>query len=116
MKYNIGHINLIHILIIGLTLSYIGYKKNLTYKHVYNFLGLLALLIPFLVHRPQLTKINYWNIIRIFHYIIYMPILLYIAYYKTLSSANYNNLFITGIIIIVYHLYKLSGRYKKLIL
>jgi len=112
MKLDIKYINLMHILVQGLLLTFIGYKKNETYNFLYYILAVLALLIPFSNHLPRLS-FDYWNIINIVHYIIVIPMFLYIAYngyYQKLSDSEYKNIFIFGINIMIYHSYKLFNR------
>ena len=112
MRLEMKYINLMHILIQGLLLTYIGYKKNDSPKFLYVIIGIFALSIPFYNHLPRLS-LGYWNLINIFHYLIIIPLFLYIAYYgynKKLTNNNFNNLFISGIIIMIYHSYKLYKR------
>jgi len=106
-------INLVHILIQGSLLVFIGYKKEKTPKFIFYILALLALLIPFSIYRPS-TSISYWNLVNIMHYLFVMPLFLYIAYKQKFTKEIYENIFIFGIIVIVYHLYKLFIRIKKL--
>jgi Ca2+/Na+ antiporter len=113
MNYNISHINAFHVLVVGALLAYIGKKKNNTHKYVYYLLGIATLLIPLSISLPSFD-LNYWNIIKLLHYLVFLPGLLYLTYYQKFSEETYNNLFISGIVIIVYHLYKLSGRYERL--
>jgi len=109
MMFDLKTNNLIHIFIQGLLLTYIGYMKNKTHKYVFYLLGLIALTIPAVVHLPNF-QLNYWNMIAWLHYIGIMPLLLYIAYKQKLSKDSYQNLFIFGIIIIIYHSYKYYSR------
>ena len=114
MNLEMKYINLMHILVQGLLLTYIGYNKNNTPKFIYIIIGILALLIPFYNHLPRLS-FSYWNLVNILHYLIIIPSFLYVAYYgyqKKLTENIYNNLFISGIIIMIYHSYKL---YKRII-
>ena len=112
MILEIKYINLMHILVQGLLLTYVGYMKNNTPKFIYYIIGILALLIPFYNHLPRFS-FSYWNLINILHYIIIIPSFIYIAYYgyyNKLTTNNYNNLFIIGIITMLYHSYKLYNR------
>lgn len=113
MKYNISHINAFHVLIVGSLLAYIGKKKNNTHKYVFYLLGAISLIIPLSINLPK-YKLSYWNIVKLLHYLLFLPIFLYISYYQNFSEETYNTMFISGIIIIVYHLYKLSDRYTRL--
>ena len=114
MNYNISHINVFHVLLVGSLLAYIGKKKNKTNKYIFYLLGVISLIIPLSINLPN-SKLSYWNIIKLSHYLLFLPGMLYIAYYQNFSEETYNTMFISGIVIIVYHLYKLSGRYKRLI-
>lgn len=115
MNLQMKYINLMHILVQGLLLVYIGFKKTETPKFIYIIIGVLALLIPFSMHRPNIS-INYWNIVNIIHYLFIMPAFLYLSYegyYNNASNISpemFNNIFITGIIIMIYHIYKLYTR------
>ena len=101
MNYNISHINLFHILVIGAVLVYIGKKKNKTNKYIFYLLGVISLIIPFSIKLPN-SKLTYWNIIKLSHYLLFLPLLLYIAYNQTFSEDTYDTMFIFGIIIIVF--------------
>jgi hypothetical protein len=104
-------INIIHILIQGSLLVYIGKKKNETPTFIYYIIGILALLIPFNIHKPTIST-SRLNLINIVHYIIVMPLFLYIAYKQKFTIETYDNIFILGIIIIVYQLSKVVKRLK----
>ena len=109
-------INLIHILFQGLLFFYIGLMKNKTNTIAYWLLLLLTLSIVLLVPIPKNFKITYWNAIKISHYIIFLPLLLYLSYLglykKNISNNVYDFLAILGIFIILYHSYKLYQRLK----
>tara|TARA_B100000768_G_scaffold181462_1_gene204555 strand:+ start:1345 stop:1707 length:363 start_codon:yes stop_codon:yes gene_type:complete len=119
MKYNLSHINLFHVLVLGSLFIYHGKKKDKTPKFITRVLGLMGIGILFSVHFPKSLKLTYWNIINYTHFIIFAPFLFYLAYKNEkdikLSNNTYESLFILGLIIILYHSYKLTKRYKKLI-
>ena len=105
-------INMVHIFIVGTVLAFIGFKKNKTPKKVFYLLYVLCLLLVFLVGIPK-PKLSYWNVIKIVHYLLILPALLYIAYTKEFSNNTYNIIMATGIGIIGYHSFRLFGRLKK---
>ena len=115
MKYNISHINVFHMLVLAPLLIYLGKKKDKANKKLYYLLGIIALSIPLSVHFPRSLNLSYWNMVKILHYAVFMPGLLYIAYKQKLTKNGYDGLFILGIIIFIYHGYKLSGRLNRLV-
>ena len=106
---NISHFNLIHIIFQGLILFLIGLLKDKTPKFLFYSLGFECILIPIFIGIPQL-KLNYWNIIKIIHYILILPILLFISIKQKFSNSIYDNIMISGILIMIYHSFKLSKR------
>ena len=66
----------------------------------------LVILIVVLVPLPSNLSLGYWNLIHITHYLIFLPWLLYIAYQQKVNPDRYETLFITGVIIVIYHAYK----------
>lgn len=110
---DIKKINLIHIFITGLLLVYIGYKKKDTEKLAYYLLGLMTILIVFLVPFPSsILNLSYWSMIHWTHYLIILPAFAYITYLglynKPMTNELYDGLLGTGLVVIVYHLYKYS--------
>jgi hypothetical protein len=103
---SLAQINLIHALLIGTILIYIGHYKEKSNHLAYYLLGLLAILIVVLVPLPSNLSLGYWNLIHIIHYLIFLPWLLYIAYQQKVNPDRYETLFITGVIIVIYHAYK----------
>ena len=102
---NMKIINLIHVFITGIVLVYIGYKKQNTPKWAYNLLYVLSALIILLVSIPSIS-LNYWSMVKIIHYLIILPLFVYVAYYKNLSNEGYNGLMGLGLVVIFYHAYK----------
>lgn len=100
-------INLIHIFIISSILVYIGYNQTLADDNSYLALLIAASFIPILVPIPSLENISGMTAIQIFHYLAILPFLIYVSYMgyieRNLGDASYNTLFITGIIIFIYH-------------
>jgi len=109
MKY----VNLLHILVIGASLVYIGYFQNKSAKPIYYLLGLLGLAIVFFVPLPKLDFTNMRNLLYIAHYILFIPGFLALAYFglqQKISKETYISLGFIGLFIIIYHLYKLIVR------
>ena len=109
MKY----VNLLHILIIGASLVYIGYFQNKSPRWIYYLLGLLGLTIIFLVPFPKLDFTNMRNLLYSAHYILFIPGFIALAYYglkQKINKETYVTLGFIGIFIIIYHLYKLITR------
>jgi hypothetical protein len=109
MKY----VNILHILVIGASLVYIGYFQNKSKKPIYYLLGLLGLAIVFFVPFPKLDFTNMRNLLYIAHYILFIPGFLALAYFglqQKISKETYITLGFVGAFIIIYHLYKLIIR------
>ena len=109
MKY----VNLLHILIIGASLVYIGYFQNKSPTWIYYLLGFLGLTIIFLVPFPKLDFTNMRNLLYIIHYILFIPSFIALAYFglkQRINAETYVALGFIGIFIIIYHLYKLIIR------
>jgi len=108
------HINLVHALIIGTTLMYIGIRGNDTEKFIFYSLAFDALLIPFIVNYPRNTKLTYWNVINTSHFIIILPWLLYLGFNNEEISKEYQKaIFFIGLFISIYHGYKAYIRYNR---
>jgi hypothetical protein len=113
MKY----VNILHILVIGASLVYIGYFQNKSAKPIYYLLGLLGLAIVLFVPFPNLDFTNMRNLLYITHYILFIPGFLALAYFglqQKLSKETYSTLGFIGAFIIIYHLYKLIVRISKI--
>lgn len=106
-------INLFHIFILSGVLLTIGLLKENTPKYLYYILAFISLLIVVLVPLPNLS-LSYWNFVKIAHYFILLPILLYISYLgittEKFEKYIYETFVATGLIIVVYHAYKLYSR------
>lgn len=117
-NYNLHRVHLLHILLIGPIISYIGYYKNNTnYNIKLIFIGIMFML-PFIVRFPNINKLYFeHNLINLVHWTVILIIGLYICYnfYFKLSIHNYlyNILFITSIITIFIHIYLM---YKKILI
>ena len=113
LNLSMKYVNLLHILIIGTSLVYIGYFQNKSPTWIYYFLGLLGLTIIFLVPFPKLDFTNIRNILYSSHYILFIPGFIALAYYglkQKINKETYVTLGFIGIFIIIYHLYKLLTR------
>ena len=113
MKY----VNILHILVIGASLVYIGYFQNKSAKPIYYLLGLLGLAIVFFVPLPKLDFTNMRNLLYIAHYILFIPGFIALSYFglqQKLSKETYITLGFIGLFIIIYHLYKLIVRISKI--
>ena len=85
MMFDMKTINLIHIFIISIILITIGIKKEKTPKIVFLSLYVLCLAIILLVGFPSL-RFSYWPLVQLFHYIVIIPSLIYIAYQQKFSE------------------------------
>lgn len=104
-------VNLLHIIIQGPLLAYIGYKKENTPDIAFSLLLIMGMLIPFIVRFPKKKIKSSYNRILYLHYLFIMPAFLYLGYKgNELNPKLYQPLFYTGIIIAFYHLYKASKR------
>jgi hypothetical protein len=113
MKY----VNILHILVIGAALVYIGYFQNKSAKPIYYLLGILGLAIVLFVPVPTLDFTNMRNLLYIAHYILFIPGFLALAYFglqQKLTKETYITLGFIGLFIIIYHLYKLIVRISKI--
>jgi uncharacterized membrane protein len=109
MKY----VNILHILVIGALLVYIGYFQTKSPKPIYYALGLSGLAIILFVPFPTLEFTNLRNILNIAHYILFIPGFITLAYFglqNKLTKETYRALGFVGVFIIIYHLYKLITR------
>ena len=111
-------VNLYHIFILSSVLVAIGILKEDTPKYLYYILALLSLMIIIFVPFPNLS-ISYWNFVKLSHYLFLLPVLLYISYLgivmKKFDNYVYDTFVATGLVIVVYHAYKIYSRmsYKK---
>ena len=109
-------INLIHILFQGTLFIYIGLMKEKSSIYAYYLLLLLTLFILILVPLPKF-EITYWDAIKLSHYLIFFPLLIYLSYLginkQKISRNIYDFLLVLGVFIILYHSYKLYQRLRK---
>lgn len=74
-------INMFHVAMVGPILYYIGNKGKNANSYAFTALATLAIAILFFVRKPNLE--TYRGIIRMFHYLLYIPIFLFISYQNT---------------------------------
>jgi len=117
LNLSMKYVNILHILVIGASLVYIGYFQNKSAKPIYYLLGLLGLVIVLFVPFPSFDFTNMRNLLYIVHYILFIPGFLALAYFglqNKLSKETYITLGFIGLFIIIYHLYKLIIRISKI--
>ena len=104
-----SRINEFHVAMVGPILYYIGNSKKEGKIYAYIALATLALSIIFFVRRS--FDLNYHGIVRLMHYLIYVPLLLYISYKNTdLPDWAFTLIKYIGISVSSIHFYLL---YKK---
>ena len=105
--------NLIHVFTIGALLIYIGSMQNRTPKWAFYTLYVLCGLMILLIGVPTKPAFSYWSAIHWSHYLIFLPLLLYIAYQQKFSKQVYQAMVGVGLVIVVYHIYKFILRSGK---
>ena len=113
LKLPMKYVNVLHILVIGTALVYIGYFQNESPSWIYYLLGLLGLIIILLVPVPNLDFTNMRNVLYSAHYILFIPGFIALTYYglqRKINKETYVALGFVGIFIVIYHLYKLITR------
>ena len=116
VKLPMKYVNILHILVIGALLVYIGYFQHKSPTPIYYALGLLGLTIIFLLPLPNLDFTNMRNVLYIIHYILFIPGFIALAYYglkQKINKETYISLGFVGAFIIIYHLYKLIIRIMR---
>lgn len=108
---SLAQVNLMHVVVIGPVLYSIGYYAKKTPDILYNTLGVLTLMIPFIVRLPGFD-LSYRNIINATHYFIWIALFGYVAYMKNDTPLGIlKSLEILGIVVIFVHGYLL---FKKM--
>jgi hypothetical protein len=110
MSYS--QVHLWHIALTGPLLAYIGYKKEETPKIANHMLVALALSILFAVRLPS-YKLNQRNVILLVHYLIWIPLFLYVGLSDKINHYLYYLLLVLGIVAILYHINKLYKLYAN---
>lgn len=102
-------VNLMHILVVGPLLTYIGHYRNKTKDMFFHALGGITSLLPFIVRLP--TGTDYHSVINSAHYLFYIPFFFYVSYKgNKLNQSLFGLLFGLGIIVIIVHLYLLANK------
>lgn len=103
--------NLMHMLLIGPLLFYIGHYGKKTNQLAFHMLGTLILTIPFIVWIPSFEKMSFRLVLNLAHVLIWMPLFGYIAYKgTTLDNSWFGLLYILGIIVIAVHSYLYASK------
>ena len=105
-------INMIHVLLFGITLVYVGLKKERTPSWVHKLFYVYAACIPLLVGFPSFS-LGYWQIIKWAHYLVLLPFFIYLGYQTSYSNEAYQGLLGMGVLLIIYHCYKFFIRMKR---
>lgn len=107
---SLAQVNLLHVFIIAPTLYAIGHYETKTPDALYNILGLLALMIPFVVRIPKL-ELTYRSIINAVHYLLWIVMFGYVAYMKNQTpAAMYPILRLLAVTVLAIHLYLFSQK------
>lgn len=102
---SLAQVNIMHVVVIGPLLYSIGYYAPKTPDILYNSLGALTVLIPFVVRLPNLI-LSYRNIVNTLHYVGWITLFGYIAYMKNDTPKGLlESLKILGVIVIALHGY-----------
>jgi hypothetical protein len=114
VRINMKTINVFHIFVIGTLLLAIGLMRDNTHLYVYYSLLCVTFGIFILVPLPSFTDITSRDIVRGFHYVFLLPILLYASYmgivYRKMNSNIYDSYGGIGLFIMIYHSYKFAMR------
>jgi len=111
---NVFQINLMHILIIGPLLFYIGDKKQNNSELVYNMILTLVIMMPFMVGFPSLDFKSSRDINQATHLLLFTAVGYYI--YKEqndLPIIIFDLMKYTGLVIITIHIYLAFEKFKK---
>lgn len=102
---SLAQVNLMHVAVIGPLLYSIGHYAPKTPNILYNALGVLALMIPFVVRTPKLD-LSYRNIVNSLHYLVWIILFGYVAYMKNDTPKGIlESLKILGIVVVALHGY-----------
>jgi len=113
VRINMKIINAFHIFVIGTLLLTIGLMRDNASVYLYYALLFVTLCIVIVVPFPSFNM-NIFNIVRAFHYLFILPLLLYASYLgivsKKISTYVYDIYGGVGGFIIAYHSIKLIKR------
>ena len=106
-------VNLMHMFLVGPLLLYIGNKKEKTENWAFYSLATLTCMLPFIVRIPFNQPINFTSLVNTTHYIIWIPLFLYISYEKQkLEPYWWQLLSLLGISVITIHLFLLMQKFN----
>ena len=101
-------VNLMHMFLVGPLLLYIGNKKEKTENWAFYSLATLTFMLPFIVRLPIYDSINYRSIVNSTHYVIWIPLFLYISYKKKdLEPYWWQIISLLGVSVFTIHLFLL---------
>lgn len=101
-------VNMWHIAMMGPILCYIGDKEDKANNISYAILATLTISILFTVRKPNIKKLNYYNIVNLLHYLVIFPMFLFIIYKRNkLPKYVFKFIKYLGISVIAIHIYKL---------
>ena len=108
---SMNQVNQWHVAMVGPVLYYIGSKEGKSKQVAYTVLGTLTASILFVVRKPN--KLNYRGIINLAHYLLFLPLFLYIVYKNNkLPIWSFRLIKYLGISVIAIHLYHIIKRYQ----
>jgi len=109
-------VHAMHVFLQSIILIYIGYTGKMTQDYMYLALLGTAVLIPVFVPAPNFDDKNKSPIVRLFHYLILLPVLTYISYMgyfeHNIGDIMYFIMLIVGIFAFFYHAFKFVMRLK----
>jgi len=106
-----NQIYMFHVAMVGPILYYIGNKGKEANPYAFTAIATLAIAILFFVRKPNLE--TYRGIIRMIHYLIYIPLFLYISYQNTkLPDWAFIMIKYLGISVSAVHFYLLFKKNK----
>ena len=111
---NTFQINLMHILVIGPLLFYIGNKKKDNSELVYNIIFTLVIMMPFMVRFPSLEYKSSSDYNKTVHLVVFTALGYYIYITKNnLPIIAFEIMKYLGLSIIAIHIYLAIEKYNK---
>ena len=109
---SMNQVNQWHVAMVGPILYYIGNKEGKSNQVAYTILGTLTASILFVIRRPK--QLDYRGIINLAHYVIFLPLFIYIVYKNnSLPLWAFRLIKYMGISVIAIHFYHIIKRYKQ---